>query len=195
MKRVLAVFLLLILLPVQPAAADFVPETDYMAEMMDAAQQGDLAAGQTAEARRAEKIAALGLDYPEVRFEELYLLSKIIYAEAGSAWLPMDWKMAVGEVVLNRVASPEFPDTLREVLEQPGQYYGKNSSYFERLKPSAECVEAALRLLEGARVLGEPGVVFQSNFRLGSGVYLELHDRYLGSTYLCWSSHPELYSS
>ena len=194
MKRVLTALLLAVLLA-QPAAADFVPETDYMAEMMDAAQQGDLAAGQAAEARRAEKIAALGLDYPEVRFEELYLLSKIIYAEAGSAWLPMDWKMAVGEVVLNRGASPEFPDTVREVLEQPGQYYGKNSRYFNSLKPSTECVEAALRLLEGARILGEPGVVFQSNYRLGSGVFLELKDRYLGSTYLYWSSHPELYAA
>ena len=192
MKRLATVILLAAAL-LLPASADFDPETDYMAEMLAAAQQGNLAAGQTAELQRAEKIAAQGLDYPEVHFEELYLLSKIIYAEAGSAWLPMDWKMAVGEVVLNRVASPEFPDTMREVLEQPGQYYGKNSSYFKKLKPSAECAEAARQLLEGARVLGEPGVVFQSNYRLGSGVYLELHDRYLGSTYLCWSSHPELY--
>ena len=194
MKRVFAAVLLTALL-VLPASAEYDPDTDYMAEMMEAAQSGDLTAGRAAEAARAEKLAAEALDYAPVRFEELYLLSKIIWAEAGSAWLPMDWKMAVGEVVLNRVASPEFPDSVREVLEQPGQYYGKNSSYFERLKPSAACVEAALRLLEGERVLGEPGVVFQSNFRLGSGVYLELHDRYLGSTYLCWSSHPELYSA
>ena len=84
---------------------------------------------------------------------------------------------------------------MQEVLEQPGQYYGKNSRYFNSLKPSAECVEAARRLLEGARVLGQPAVVFQSNYRLGSGVYLELKDKYLGSTYLCWSSFPELYET
>ena len=194
MKRILAAVLLAALLTL-PAAADFDPETDYLAIMMEAAASGDLEAGQAAERKRTEKLAALELDYPEICFEELWLLSKIIYAEAGSVWLPMDWKMAVGEVVLNRMASPEFPDTMREVLEQPGQYYGKNSSYFDRLRPSPECVEAARRLLEGARVLGEPGVVFQSNYRLGSGVYLELYDKYLGSTYLCWSSHPELYAA
>ena len=194
MKRILTILALLFLLGVS-AAADYDPGTDYMAQMMAAVQRGDAAAGQEAEARRAEKIADMGLAYPIVSYEELDLLSRIIYAEAGSAWLPMDWKMAVGEVVLNRVASPEFPDTVREVLEQPGQYYGKNSRYFNSLKPSAECVEAALRLLEGARILGEPGVVFQSNYRLGSGVFLELKDRYLGSTYLCWSSHPELYAA
>jgi len=194
MKRML-IFLALTVLLVVPVSADYRPEEDYMAQMMAAAQTGNVEAGEVAAARRAKKIAALGLEYSPVEFEELYLLSKIIYAEAGSVWLPMEWKMAVGEVVLNRMASPEFPDTMREVLEQPGQYYGKNSRYFNSLKPSAECVEAARRLLEGARVLGQPAVVFQSNYRLGSGVYLELKDKYLGSTYLCWSSFPELYET
>ena len=137
----------------------------------------------------------MGLAYPQIDFEELWLLSKIIYAEAGSVWLPMDWKMAVGEVVLNRMASPEFPDTMREVLEQPGQYYGRNNPYFNCLKPLPESVEAARRLLEGERVLSAPGVVFQSNYRLGSAVFLELKDTLLGSTYLCVSSHPELYAA
>ena len=54
--------------------------------------------------------------------------------------------MAVGEVVLNRMASPEFPDTMREVLEQPGQYYGRNNPYFNHLKPLPASVEAARRL-------------------------------------------------
>ena len=164
-----------------------------MARMLEAVCAGDYAAGSAAAAQRAEKIEAMGLSYPQVDFEELWLLAKIIYAEAGSVWLPMDWKMSVGEVVLNRVASPEFPDTMREVLEQPGQYYGRGSRYFEGIRPSPESVEAARRLLEGERVLGEPGVVFQSNYRLGGGVFLELRDNLLGSTYLCWSSRPELY--
>ena len=166
-----------------------------MAEMLSAVCAGEYAAGSEAAQRRAEKIAQMSLDYPQVEFEELWLLSKIIYAEAGSVWLPMDWKMAVGEVVLNRVASPEFPDTMREVLEQPGQYYGRGNPYFNNLRPLPESVEAARRLLEGERVLGEPGVVFQSNFRQGSGVFLELRDAQLGSTYLCWSSRPELYAA
>ena len=194
MKRFVTVMLMLSLLML-PAAADFDPAQDYMAQMMEAVSLGDYDAGAAACAARTEKLTALGLTYPAIDFEELWLLSKIIYAEAGCAWLSMDWKMAVGEVVLNRIASPEFPDTMREVLEQPGQYYGRNSSYFNNLKPSPACVEAARRLLEGARILGEPAVVFQSNYQLGSGVYLELRDPALGSTYLCWTSHPELYAA
>ena len=196
MKRCLISLLCaaLLLSPVCPVRADFSPETDYMAQMMECARANDLAGGLAAQRARDEKLEALRLPYVSVDFEELWLLSKIIYAEAGCAWLDSRWKMAVGEVVLNRVASPEFPDTIREVLEQPGQYYGKGSRYFERLCPTAECVEAALRLLEGERVLCESAVVFQSNYRLGSGVFLELHDAALGSTYLCLSSHPELYA-
>ena len=44
-------------------------------------------------------------------------------------------------------------------------------------------------------MLCAPSVVFQSNYRLGSAVYLELKDALLGSTYLCVSSHPELYTA
>ena len=194
MKRIL-IILWAALLTATSAAAEYSPKTDYMAEMLSAVCAGEYAAGSEAAQRRAEKIAQMGLDYPQVEFEELWLLSKIIYAEAGSVWLPMDWKMAVGEVVLNRIASPEFPGTMREVLEQPGQYYGRNNAYFDGLRPSPECAEAARRLLEGERVLCAPSVVFQSNYRLGSAVYLELKDTLLGSTYLCVSSHPELYAA
>ncbi len=197
MKRIgtMLCALALLLALAAPAAEAYDAQVDYMAQMEAAVCAGDWAAGVEAAARRAEKIAALKLDYPAVDFEELWLLSKIIYAEAGSVWLPMDWKMAVGEVVLNRMASPEFPDTMREVLEQPGQYYGRGSRYFDGLRPTPECASAARRLLEGERVLCAPSVVFQSNYRLGSGVFLEKRDKYLGSTYFCFSSRPELYEA
>ena len=172
-----------------PARADFDPETDYMDRMVAAAQRGDAAAGEAAQRSRDEKIDALALEYPKVRYEELALLSRLIQSEAGSAWLDARWKMAVGEVVLNRVASPEFPDTIREVIYQPGQYTGVLT-----LPPCYESVSAAWRLLEGERVLDNPAVVFQSNARQGSGVYLELRDALLGPTYLCLSNRMDLYT-
>ncbi len=194
MKRICsAICAALLLAALAMPAAAYSPRVDYMALMLEAVCAGDYAAGSTAAAERAEKIEAMGLAWPQVDFEELWLLSKIIYAEAGSAWLPEEWKMAVGEVVLNRMASPEFPATMREVLEQPGQYYGQNSPYFDSLQPTPECAKAAQRLLEGERVLRDSSVVFQSNYILGSGVFRELQDPWLGSTYLCFSSRPELY--
>lgn len=176
-----------------PAAGEYAPETDYMARMVDCAQRGDLERGREAQRCREEKIAALGLSYPGVDFDELLLLSRLIYAEAGSDWLDEHWKMAVGEVVLNRVASPEFPDTLREVVTQPGQYYGPTEWYLDWLYPDRASVVAAMKLLSGERVLNEPAVVFQANGTQGSGVFLELRDEYLGSTFLCYSYYMELY--
>ena len=107
--------------------------------------------------------------------------------------MPFEWKLAVGEVVINRVDSPEFPDTIKEVIHAEGQYANANTDYFKNLTPFEPCVEAAARLLSGERVLNEPSVVFQSGGVQGSGVYLELYSSYYGYTYLCYSSYPELY--
>ncbi len=175
------------------AFADYDPEADYLAAMITAAQNGDMEAGYAAETARREKIEQLGTDDADISFEDLYLLSKIIYAEAGSEWLSDEWKMCVGEVVLNRVASSEFPDTIPDVLFQSGQYYSRSSTYFANLKPSERCVYIALDLLMGERYMNDNSVVFQANFKQGSGVCEHFYDRYLGSTYFCYSSRPWLY--
>lgn len=194
MKRWLTVTLIFaLMLPAGGyALAGFDPDTDYMDIMIDCAVSGDYEKGVATEVTRDEKIEVLDMDCEPIAFEDLYLLSKIIYAEAGSNWISDEWKMCVGEVVLNRVASFEFPNTIREVLEQPGQYYGKNNPYFERLVPTERCVALAQRLLEGERHM-EPSVVFQANFRQGGGVYLKYSDTSLGDTYFCYSSRYELY--
>jgi hypothetical protein len=175
------------------ARADFEPETDYSCIMIEAAVAGDTEAGGKAELQRNEKIDSLGLDEKKINFDDMLLLARVINAEAGSEWLSDDWKMAVGEVLLNRVASPEFPDTLPECVFQAGQYSGADESWYDTLKPCRRCVVAAKRLLSGERVLNEPSVVFQSNGPQGGGVFLELRDDYFGTTYLCYSMHPELY--
>ncbi len=168
-------------------------ETDYLEEMVCAVVEEDYARGEAAAEARNETLLLLHGGEGAFTFEELVLLSRIMYAEAGSVWLSDEWKMCVGEVVLNRVASPEFPDTIREVLEQPGQYYGKNCRYFDTLRPSELCVRLAVRLLRGERVMDEPSVVFQANFRQGGGVFAEYRDAALGSTFFCFSLHTELY--
>lgn len=174
------------------AQAAYDPAVDYSKQMEIAAVATDYTAGAAAEAARNEKIAATGTGETAISFNDLMLLSKIIYAEAGSMWLSEEWKMCVGEVVLNRVASPEFPNTIAEVLEQPGQYYGKNSRYFNNLKPNELSVRAAMRLLHGERLM-QPSVVFQANFKQGSGTHTACYDKQLGWTYFCFSSKPELY--
>ena len=52
--------------------------------------------------------------------EDLYWLSRIIYAESGNQSL--EGKVAVGNVVLNRVASPQFPNSVYSVIFQRNQF-------------------------------------------------------------------------
>ena len=51
---------------------------------------------------------------------DLYYLTKIICAESQNCGYQEN--LYVGSVVLNRVASDEFPDTIVDVIFQPGQY-------------------------------------------------------------------------
>ena len=173
--------------------AGFSLETDYAAEMIACCVAGDIEAGRRTENSRSLKLDAMGSNDARIAFDDLYLLAKVITNEAGCSWLPMDWKMAVGEVLLNRVDSPEFPNTIYECVYQENQYSGVNTSMFQDMVPIEDCVEAAVRLMSGERVLNEPSAVFQSNGRQGSGVCLELYDELMGYTYICYSSHLELY--
>ena len=171
---------------------EIIDNVDYSEIMIVSAINGDVATGTQAEQDRNVKIDRQSLSYPKIKFNDLFLVSKIMTAEAGSYWLSDEWKMAVGEVLLNRVASPEFPNTVEECIHQPGQYYSKNSSYFKKLLPWERETRLAWRLLEGERHL-EPSVVFQANFVQGGGTFKSFYDRYLGWTYFCYSTKPGLY--
>ncbi|MEA4947081.1 MAG: cell wall hydrolase [Oscillospiraceae bacterium] len=115
--------------------------------------------------------------------DELDLLSRLICGEMGMSWAPDEQQLYVGSVALNRVASDRFPDTLEEVVYQPGQY--ACASYLDTLTPDERTVANARQLLEGGSVL-PAGVVFQSEAPQGSGVYATYHDEVLGSTtYYC----------
>ncbi len=87
--------------------------------------------------------------------DDLYWLSRIISAESqGECW---DGKIAVGNVVLNRVASPDFPDTIYSVIFDPrwgGQFEPvRNGTIYN--EPTPESVRAARACLEGANTVGE----------------------------------------
>lgn len=123
---------------------------------------------------------------PQYTQEELDLLSRIIYAEAGCTWIP-DWvQQMVGSVVLNRVASSVYPNTIREVIYQPGQYGPVyNGSLWNT--PDARTVANAKYLLEHGSVCPQ-NVTGQSGSITGGGVYSSYYDSILGSTiYFCYT--------
>lgn len=62
------------------------------------------------------------VEAPTYTEEELETLALIIYQEAGADACSDETRQMVGEVVLNRVESPHFPDTIEEVALQQAQY-------------------------------------------------------------------------
>jgi len=76
--------------------------------------------------------------------KEFDLLARIVRAEAQTE--PFEGKVAVAAVVLNRVESSQFPDTVKEVIYEPRQFQPvANGQINKSADPeSIEAVEAAL---------------------------------------------------
>ena len=100
--------------------------------------------------------------------DNVWYLSHVIAAEAGADWTSDEAVFYVGSVVLNRVESSVFPNSIKEVVLQPGQY--ATVPYLSRYEPSERVMEITYDLLNGGSVLPE-NVLYQANFRQGSGVY------------------------
>lgn len=83
--------------------------------------------------------------------EELEVLQRIVEAEAGSE--DEDGKLLVANVVLNRVNSSRFPNTVSEVVFQQGggvtQFSPVASGRFYKVEISEETVSAVGRALMG----------------------------------------------
>ncbi|MCC3143899.1 cell wall hydrolase [Halanaerobium sp. Z-7514] len=78
--------------------------------------------------------------------EEVHVLASIIHAEArGESY---KGKVAVGAVVLNRVYDPAFPDTIKEVVYQSGQFTPVENDMIN-MAPNDESIKAAYEAIEG----------------------------------------------
>lgn len=80
----------------------------------------------------------------------LYWLSHIINAESGNQ--PLAGKIAVGNVVMNRVRSAGFPNNIKDVLFQRNQFTPAMSGSIY-CDPNEESVIAAKLVMDGAVVL------------------------------------------
>ena len=110
--------------------------------------------------------------------DDVELLACVIYQEAGSDAVCDDCRRRVADVVLNRVESEYFPDTIYEVLMQPSQYgaysmtgvvWPERASY----ETEAHAVERARRIarevLSGQHSdLYGDGYIWQAGFEQGS---------------------------
>ena len=90
----------------------------------------------------------------QIASPDVELLAKVTYAEAGNQTL--EQQLAVAAVILNRVESESFPNTIQEVISQKGQFSSvKGGTVMAFGEPVAfsevpeSCVQAAERALAG----------------------------------------------
>ncbi|MDR2420813.1 MAG: cell wall hydrolase [Oscillospiraceae bacterium] len=86
--------------------------------------------------------------------EDVKWLSRIIYAEAGGE--SFDGMLAVGNVVMNRLRSEYYPDTVHGVIfdRRSGVQFTPAYSGAINNTPSEACVKAAKLALDGAEIVG-----------------------------------------
>ena len=86
-----------------------------------------------------------GVEYSD---STLKLLASIIFCEAGNQ--PYEGQVAVGAVVMNRVRSDAFPDTVREVIYQKGQFTPAGTGWLDRVVASEGYTDSALQAAKDA---------------------------------------------
>ena len=99
--------------------------------------------------------------------DDVSLLAALIYCEAG--------KVAVGAVVMNRIASGSYPGSIREVIYQSGQFSPAGSGWLDQVLAGgapSDCYEAAQAALNGENPV--PGALY-FNTSAGKGTKIGAH--------------------
>lgn len=115
--------------------------------------------------------------------EDLDIVARVVMGEAGAC--PREHQIAVAAVVVNRVSSPLFPNSVREVVAQKGQYTTAYLTGFERTNYAS--YEAAKIALDGNANV-PPDVYWQAEFPQGKEVWWQSDidtGWYRSTTYFC----------
>ncbi len=102
---------------------------------------------------------------------DLYWMSRIIHAEAEAE--PYNGKVAVGNVILNRVKSASFPNTVKGVIFE----YYKNIPQFSPVAdgtiyntPNSDSIKAAKAVFAGTNVVGTSTYFFNPDKSEGTWI-------------------------
>ena len=139
------------------------------AARLEAEVQAKAAAEEAARLEAEAQQAALAAQTAAISTEELKLLANIIYCEAGSE--SYVGKVAVGNVIMNRVKSASQPNTITEVVYAKGQFSPVRNGSLQRAlssdKADAACYQAAIEALAGAQPVGGKLFFRRNNGRSG----------------------------
>ena len=110
------------------------------AEEERAAEEARIAEEQAAQAAALE---ATQLEAANVMAGEQELLAALIYCEAGNQ--PYEGQVAVGAVVMNRVRSGSYPNTISEVIYQSGQFGPAMTGWLDTVLASGSYTASAMQ--------------------------------------------------
>lgn len=82
----------------------------------------------------------------EVTYEEAVMLMKIAVAEAGDDLLGQFYIMAV---IINRLLDPNFPDNIKDIIYQDGQFSPIKDGRFDKAEPTLNSHLALCELEKG----------------------------------------------
>ncbi|MDO4312846.1 MAG: cell wall hydrolase [Eubacteriales bacterium] len=106
--------------------------------------------------------------------EEANLLARLVYAEAGND--SDETQIAVASVILNRVASDSYPNTIIDVIYQEGQYPSVTSGAIDQ-EPDERAKKNALYVYQNGSQIPS-NVLYQSGAIQGSGLWAQLDGEY-----------------
>lgn len=106
------------------------------------------------EKAEAEAAAAAQAEAEAAQQAEKELLASLIFCEAGNQ--PYEGQVAVGAVVMNRIKSSSYPDTMEEVIYQSGQFSPAMSGWLDRVRANQGYTEAAMQAAEDALAGSNP---------------------------------------
>ena len=132
--------------PLQPTIEQVI-EPAFEVEIIHDQEEGD-----TEEAEEAEPETK-----PEFEMDSIELMARCVEAEAGNQSIL--GKRLVVDTILNRVNSPIFPATVKEVIYQPGQFSVAHNGQIDRVTPTAETYNAIA--LEFISRVSEEVIYFQ----------------------------------
>lgn len=108
--------------------------------------------------------------------EELELVAKIVYLEAGNQ--SSTGQRAVAEVIFNRVMSDKFPNTVTEVIFQKNPVQFSTAASLSKAAPTEEQYSAVETTLSTTDPILPPDVLFFSNYSNWRTTYEQIGDHY-----------------
>ena len=107
------------------------------------------------------------------------LLARLLWAEARGE--SFEGQLAVVEVVFNRVLSDNFPNTIYDVIYEPGQF--TSASSLEYVTPTQTQYDVVTAALRGERVLNNEKCVFFSVGSSCGSYYTTIGNHVFGTEY------------